>query len=285
MSKIVNSTTSYLVAAQDYSEYLAQDIYSRSLIETSKLPVIYNGLDVIAGTGLSVDISAGAARGVDITIPDIVAPQPSIVTLAAPVSVVVPASSTGWIILKTNIIEETGTTERQTWDVAVSSVDTSNDGLPVFVTTLPSPAISAYPYSIIVLAQVITGATDVTSINARPYLGNRSFDYTFFQNPIVVESPWLTSNSTNYRLNSDGSIQYWGVQVGVTTGGPRAVTLPIPMSKIYGIDNVSVSGGSNVAELVVTDSVAPFLHIELALYEVATTSSTVYWSLSGLAAE
>ena len=230
MSKIVNPTTDYVVQAVDYSQYLAQDIYQRSQIESGQLPVIYRGLQVTAAGGLAVTVSAGSARGQDITILDITPNQPSFVELPTNTNVDIPASTTGYIVLKTNIEEVAGDVERQTWDVDISSVDTENDLLPVFVTSIPTANISSYPYSVIVLAYVVTDGSSVTSINMRPYLGNRSFDYNFFQNPIIVSGQ--PANSVNYILQSNGIVTFGGVTSLIGGGGSLTVNYPFTLSSV-----------------------------------------------------
>lgn len=242
MSKIVNAPSGYKVASTDYSGNLAQDVYGRFQVEANELPVIYTGLQVTAASGLSVTVSAGTARGQNITVNDTppVTNLPSFVSINTPTTITVPANSTGYIILQVNAVESG--TGNQTWDVEVSSQGVTNDLLPVFVASLPSPGVDTYPFAYINLAKVITGVGSITSISMAPYLGNRSFDYRFFYNPIIVNN-YPTGAAVSYILYSNGVIEFSG-QANVS-GSTQSISLPFPLTSIIAQTGCQVGGNDS----------------------------------------
>lgn len=193
MSRLINYPTGWTVTRNNYVGDTACDIYLRNLIESSVLPCIYNGFQVTVNAGLVVSVSPGYARGVDLEFtqepgtPNL----PTVVDIATTSNVTCTASSTGWIVLNINVIGTLSgvpqtpgpTIPADYYDVNPTTTSGGTTINPVFVTSLaPVGPQGSFPYTQIVLAKVVTGASTITSIdqtyNPNPSLSNRSFDFS-----------------------------------------------------------------------------------------------------------
>lgn len=176
-STIVNFPTGYTILRTDYDGSTANDLYSRFQIEESVLPCIYYGLEVTVNAGLVVNVSVGNARGLNIQFTQTVgsATLPTKVGLASTQTVTCTDNATGYIVLNVQI------TPGPTVNADTYSVITDNGAgspLPVYVSSLTPGVGVAYPYTQIVLAQVITSGGAITSIVTTG--SNRSFDFSSF---------------------------------------------------------------------------------------------------------
>lgn len=169
------------------------DALQRMSIDDSVLPCIHSGLQVTDGTGLHVNVSAGKAKGQYINFTQMntvygggpaTLSLPTDVIMPAVSAISVPASSTGWIVLNVNISPDpTDPTTTDPTGFYYNVQADNNTGspptiTPVFVSSLSPTVGSSYPYTQIVLAYVVTGASSITSIDEDVAIGHRSFDIT-----------------------------------------------------------------------------------------------------------
>lgn len=241
MSIVNNFPTEHVVSAKEYDVDLAADILIRTGYFKGVTPIIKYGCEVTAGSGLTVNVSAGAAQGkwvqftqmdgdpflpTDVEIPD------SVVTI--------PASSTGWIVLNANILPGPGTIANQ----YVIQAD-NNGGPPVvqpmFTTTLETvnPKTS-YPYTQIVLAKVVTDGSGVTTINTDYFdptdpavVPNRSFDITNFMKELNQENSIYVPYPPSITVLENGHLDFYAIDQ-LAPGKPRK-----RYQKGWGIINVT----------------------------------------------
>lgn len=271
MSNIVNYKTGRTVNRQDYVDDGFGDVYERSLIETGVLPCIYSGFEVTAGSGLTVVVSPGYARGLDIpfTINGATAsPLPTIVNDITTVSTInIPANSQGYIVLNVNIWDaETGTTGYTSNGNLYKISATTNANIPsgsnvgaIFVTSLQNGTNTSWPFTQIVLAQVISGSSSITSINTNYNISSpqRSFDFTnqltAFNNGLidlnnfnltgngVVNIPdFLNTSTLNPTMVSTVGWRFG--QFNQATAGSNIITLTLPTPYTTTISWILVGG-------------------------------------------
>lgn len=191
MSNIVNYKTGRTVDRTDYVDDGFIDVYERNLIESGLLPCIYYGLNVTAGSGLTVNVAPGAARGQDISFTingGTSTPLPTVVNNVTTITTInIPANSTGWIVLNVNIWDSVINTlgpssNADLYEIGASTssaVPSGSSAAPMFVTTLQPNTNSSWPFTQIPLAQVVSNSTSITSINQNynPASVQRAFDF------------------------------------------------------------------------------------------------------------
>ena len=215
-SNIVNWPTGYTVQRQDIIGNMANDLYTRFLVEESILPCIYAGLQVTHESLLTINVSAGRARGKDIGFMSSLLPYdafPTVVGLATDVQIDCPDNTTSAIVLQINCLPDPNTVA----DAYV--ISTANDGMTSqAIPTAIDPADinigpnTTFPYSMVLLAFVTTSGGVVTNINAIPNAieGTRSFDWS-----MVLPQ----FNSAYYSLIQTGmAIPFFGISTYVPIG-------------------------------------------------------------------
>lgn len=208
-STIVNYPTGYTVLRNDYVGSTFNNILQMMNIQQSVLPCIYNGLQVSMNTGLIVTVSTGFAQGQNIEFTQSVNSPflPTNVGLAVSTNVTCTDNSTGWIVLNVNITPGPTVLANQ---YAVATDDgTGSNPVPVFVTSLSPSVGTSYPYTQIVLAQVVTLGGVVTSISTST--GNRSFDWSTFLSSASgltgdVKQSYNPNQPSGWIQMNDGSI-------------------------------------------------------------------------------
>lgn len=279
MSNIVNYKTGRTVNREDYVDDGFGDVYQRNLVESSTLPCIYSGFHVTAGSGLSVLVSPGKARGQDLTFTingNTSNPLPTIVEdINTPTTIAIPPNGSGWIVLNVNVWAATTSGTNSNGDLYQISATTSatippgGTKGPMFVTSLQPNSGTTWPYTQIVLA-AITANTSTVTVTAvyspetatNGVISNRSFSWedqvanTF--NSGVVD---LLNNTGKGLVNIPGFIDNFNTtnqvpvptlawqygKVITSTGGNNTITVTLPYAFSTKMLFVIVGGQSLVS--------------------------------------
>lgn len=241
MSLINNFANGTVISDAIYDQQTCQEIYQRFGAEQSLLPVIYEGLQVTAATGLDVNVASGSARGQDLIFSAITgAPTlPTRVDLPATV-VTCPDNTSGYIVLNVNIDPIPSVSGVQ------YTIEADDNGgppaiTPVFVTTLQPGVGAVYPFTQVVLAAVTTLSGAVTVINMTGLAtvgGNRSFDY---QTPIYVNGAFsfiapAVASALTRKDYVDGTNVFGNPSTTVLPGGLIIKTGTVAASVTNGAD-------------------------------------------------
>lgn len=262
MSKIVNYKTGRTVTRQDYVDDGFDDIYQRSLIESSTLPCIYSGFHVSVGSGLNVLVSPGKARGQDLAFiinENTSKLLPTIVEdIDTATTVTIPANSLGWIVLNVNVWSDSTVGPSSNGDLYQISATTSANippgGTkgPMFVTSLQPNTSASWPYTQIVLAAIesTTSSVNINSVYnpmsaSTSVVSNRSFSWE--------DQVKNTTNNGNVSLLSvpeTGTIAIPGFINNLNTNDQRPLpTLSWKYGRFDTYNNGSSSNTGGVAAL------------------------------------
>lgn len=187
--------TGHQVTAPQYVDdlqgTLAQfnSLVEASFVSTTGLSnaIIYSGLNVTPGVGLTVNVSAGYARGADLSVPTqagdtpITGEYPTLIYIPATTGITVPASSTGWIVILIDLTVTAYDAANHRYVIAPGTGQTTVE----FLSVLPAGTVSpTFPSTYIQLAKVISGVASISPGGigidydpTNPSQGDRAFDY------------------------------------------------------------------------------------------------------------
>lgn len=167
MSMIVNYPAGKVVTSKNFNDPLI-DLSKQTSYFNNSAPFVKWGLHISAGSGLKVNVSAGAAEGIPIPFTNlntnVASPKiPARVFLDQPAVVNVPANANGWIVLNINIIPGLTTSS----DNYIIQADDGNGNIgPVYVSALqPQGLQTSYPYSQVVLGRIASNSSTIIDVN------------------------------------------------------------------------------------------------------------------------
>lgn len=191
---ISNYINGQIVQDADMNNEFVQLLDNIALV-SNLVPCVYYGFLNSTPINLTVEISAGAGRHADVSIPFIVSGQPLQITCALnnATTVTIPANATGWIVINSNI------NSLSSGSYSYSTTDTIQ-----FVTSLSPVFPAGTLIGQIPLYQVVSGALSITSITDMGGKGmNRLAIGDFLiNNKIINCNKPLTLNSSLTSINN-----------------------------------------------------------------------------------